>query len=135
VDIPVRLTVVEGEPCVSVVLAKLTTGPAGLTVPVRLTSPVKVPIQVAVRLPDVITSEAGQAATTGAGLLKLKPFGGGVIVITALLISKKIFRVSRFMGILKTVQLQRLSICRLGTEPAGFIWFEKFLIWRINQVK
>ena len=75
-----RFTVVVGEPIVSGLVPNVTVVPAGTPVALSVIGLLKEPLNVAVK-EAVIVEGAGQVATTGAGVLKVKPPGAGTLVV------------------------------------------------------
>jgi len=92
--IPLRDTVVDGEPVVNGLLLNDMVAPpgnAGTDAALRLMLPVNDPTYVAVRFPEVIGLGAGHVAITAAGLLNVNPLTGAVTLKLLLEISKNIF--------------------------------------------
>jgi hypothetical protein len=98
---PVKVTSVL-DPTATVPGEKVTVVPAGLPVALSATFPVKPPLE-AVPSVIVIVDGAGQAAVAGVVGLNRNPNGGGAIVMSTLLISKKILSIAS--TIIRTVEL------------------------------
>jgi hypothetical protein len=92
----------------------VTVVPAGLPVALRATLPVKPPLE---EVPNeiVMVAGAGQAAVAGVVGLKRNPKGGGAIVISILLISKKILSIAS--TIIRTVELGVLGTV-MDSDPS-----------------
>ena len=67
-------------PGVTGLVVKLTVVPAGLPLALNVTGPLNPPLAEVPNVMDIFCG-AGQSATAGAGLLKLKPDGKGTVVV------------------------------------------------------
>jgi hypothetical protein len=111
--VPVRIT--SALPPTAIVLEeKLTVVPAGLPVALRATFPVYPPLDVVPNEIDMLEG-AGQAAVAGVVELNVNPKGGGTMVRSALLISKKILPTAS--TIIRTVVLGVLGTM-IDSDPS-----------------